>query len=111
MPESYRKLALHPNIARQIPTLSKFTGPDLFIKIRCANCRITHRYFPQDLLQICGDVNLDEVVRRFRCEKCKRKELEITLHSAAASEKPGLRIRKLMQIKTLRRPVWKDIVY
>ncbi len=110
MPESYRSANPHPSVARRIPTLSKFTAPDMLIRIGCQHCRIWHHYRPSDLLQLCGDIILDEVAAKFRCERCDKKEfLTVRLKSYMTGEMIGLQVRRLVRIKTVCRPVWEDV--
>ncbi|UWU17353.1 hypothetical protein N2599_31890 (plasmid) [Rhizobium sullae] len=111
MPESYRREHGDPGAAYHIPTLSQYDdGSNMLININCIRCKIRHHYRPQDLLEVCGDVALDKVTRQFRCERCGRKDyLEVSLDSLMTSEMTKLKVRRLVKIKTIRRPVWEDV--
>ncbi len=97
---------------QRMHTLSKAEGTRQIVKIECMYCRITHRYRCSDLLQICGDVPVDEIAPKFCCEKCKKKDyLRAEFELPWPADTGKLRIRKLERIKTVLKPVWKDDFY
>ncbi|RDL47971.1 hypothetical protein BLJAPNOD_05197 [Ensifer sp. M14] len=98
--------------SQRMHTLSKAEGTRQIVRIDCMYCRITHRYRCRDLLLLCGDVPIDEIARHFRCEKCNHKHYLCAVFELPWPADTGkLRIRKLVNIKTVRKPVWKDDVY
>ena len=38
------------------------------VRVHCRYCKRTHNYFPDDLIQIFGDVDVDSLMDRMRCE-------------------------------------------
>jgi hypothetical protein len=92
------------------PTLSHYGTGTYYIKIDCAHCRVKHLYDPADLIKLCGDIQVRRIARQFRCQLCKRKDyLSSELLSPTASELAGMKVRKLIEIKLIRRPVWQDL--
>lgn len=97
---------------QRMHTLTRAEETGQIVKIDCMYCRITHRYRCRDLLQLCGDVAIDEIACHFRCEKCNHKDyLRAIFELPWGSDIGKLRIRKLVRIKTVRKPVWKDDVF
>jgi len=92
------------------PTLSSFIDRTYFIKIDCQLCRVKRLYLPADLIPLCGDITVERIPKKFRCERCDTKQyLRADLVSPSAAEMVGLRVRKLMEIKHIRKPIWKDV--
>jgi hypothetical protein len=53
---------------------------------------------------------VERIPKKFRCERCDTKQyLRADLISPSAAEMVGLRVRKLMEIKHIRKPIWKDV--
>jgi hypothetical protein len=97
---------------QRMHTLSKAEETRQIVRIDCMYCRITHRYRCRDLLQLCGDVPVDEIAPQFRCDVCKHKDyLKAEFELPWGADTGKLRIRKLVRIKTLLKPVWKDDFY
>lgn len=99
-----------PYARHKIPTLSAFTTDSLFIRIKCTWCKIDHLYRPADLVPLCGDITVYEIAGKFRCERCDKKSyMEAELYSPMAADTVGLKVRKLVEIKLVRKPVWQDV--
>ncbi len=78
-------------------------------RIRCGHCRISRYYEPADLQQLFGDVEIDQVVRRMRCERCGLQDyLNATLEMPTALERTSIRIRRLAGVRMVRKVVWRD---
>jgi len=46
------------------------------LAVTCDYCKV-----PADLMDLCGNITLDRVLRRFKCERCNKKSyLRIALH-------------------------------
>ena len=109
MPESYRREMIHPAVETKIPKMSVFEAGGQLIKITCTWCKLSHWYFPSDLRILFGDVMFREIENRFRCQKCGKKEyLKADIHHPSAEERAGMKVRRLVAIKIVRRPVWKE---
>lgn len=101
---------MHPSIARHLPRMSSAVKLGQFIKITCQHCRVTHRYDPDDLIEVLGDVPFLNIQTNFHCSKCgKRDYMSADLETPSARERVGMTVRKLVEIRTVRRPVWEDI--
>ncbi|MBB3544230.1 putative nucleic-acid-binding Zn-ribbon protein [Rhizobium sp. BK399] len=100
---------IHPFKRLRAWTLLAARDQGQLISITCDYCRVTHRYLATDLIELCGNVTLDKVLRRFRCERCGKKNyLNMTLHVPHGSEFGDLPIRRLREVRTTRIPVWCD---
>jgi len=101
---------MHPSIAKHLPKMSLAVELGQFIKISCQHCRVTHRYDPDDLIKVLGDVPFLNIQANFHCSKCgKRDYMSADLETPSARERVGMTVRKLVEIRTVRRPVWEDI--
>ena len=92
------------------PTLSSYSNGSYYIKIDCALCRLKRFYEPVDLLQLCGNITIRRIAQQFRCEQCNRKDyLTAEMLSPSSNELVGMQVRRLVQIRIIRKPIWKDI--
>jgi len=92
------------------PTLSSYAQGSHFVKITCELCRVQRFYEPVDIMQLCGNISVRQIAKQFRCEKCGRKDyLDVDLVSPSAAERPGMSVRRLTEIRIIRKPVWKDV--
>lgn len=109
MPEGYRRELIHPAVDAKIPKMSAFEANGQLIKITCTWCKLSHWYFPGDLRIIFGDVGFRDIENRFRCQKCGKKEyLKADIELPSAKERVGMKVRRLVAIKIIRRPVWTE---
>jgi hypothetical protein len=89
--------------------LSNLNQARQMVRVRCSYCKRTHNYFPSDLIQIFGDVAVDSLIRRMKCEDCSSPgSIRVEAFSPTGSEAVGLRVRRLVAIKIQRIPVWRD---
>ncbi len=97
---------------QRMHTLSKAEETRQIVRIDCMYCRITRRYRCSDLLKLCGDVPIDEIAPHFRCDVCKLKDyLRAQFELPYGADTGKLAIRKLVKIKVVHKPVWKDDFY
>ena len=99
MPEPYK---------RQPYPLSNLNDGARFVKVTCAYCKRTHHYFPTDLMQIFGDVDVDSLADRMRCIAGDHGTLRVEAISPTGREGVGMRVRRLVGFKIKRIPVWKE---
>ncbi|MGS1093137.1 hypothetical protein ACVCNR_00950 [Aquamicrobium terrae] len=79
------------------------------VRVTCRYCKRSHVYRPDDLIQIFGDVDVDSLMHRMKCEGgAGHGQLDVKGFLPSGSELVGLRIRRLAAIKFQRVPVWKD---
>lgn len=80
------------------------------VRVRCPMCKRQHNYFPEDLIQIFGDIDVDALISRMKCEKCgiSSSLMDVRTFSPTGSEAVGMKIRRLVSIKIQRIPVWRE---
>ena len=109
MPSVEYKGFAHPAREAQIPRLTDAHMLGQYVKITCRWCKITRTYRPLDILKLVGDVHVLRLQHRFRCEKCKRKDyMEVEFKSVMGSEIVGMQIRELVEIRMVKKPIWRD---
>lgn len=101
---------MHPGTAKHLPRMSQAAELGQLVKITCTWCKVTHRYDPADLHQLLGNVPFLDIEINFRCSKCgKREYLKSDLELPSARDRVGMTVRRLVEIRTVQRPVWKDV--
>jgi hypothetical protein len=100
-PPSNRKRPLHPlSVADQIGQIAR---------VSCQFCRITRHYSPGDLVQLIGDVGIDRVQHRMRCEKCGRSDyLVARLILPTELERQSIKLRRLDKVWWVKKVSWRD---
>lgn len=78
------------------------------VRVTCRYCKRTHNYRPDDLIQIFGDMDTDDLMRRMKCEKGHTGLMAVETFVPTGKEAVGLRIRRLVAIKIQRLPVWRE---
>ena len=108
MPAPYRaKVSL--SARRNFASLGTAVHGQL-VKVRCGLCNITRYYRPADLHKLLGDLIAIEIDHRFRCEKCGKSEyMRAEFCSGHGSELQGKTIRELVEIKMVRKLIWRDV--
>ncbi len=81
-----------------------------YIKVKCGLCHgATRHYYPADLIRLLGDVPVIALRALMKCEKCGRKEyLDIDVLSASAAERSTFKVRRLVEVKVRKLPVWRE---
>ena len=78
-------------------------------RIRCGYCNIKRFYKPKELCEVIGNVSIDQVRAKVRCEKCGRKEsMSAELFHPVGKEHVTIRYRRLVEIRWERRVIWRD---
>ncbi|MBY5709693.1 hypothetical protein [Rhizobium leguminosarum] len=79
------------------------------LEVTCQFCRRTYRFFPRDLLQLTPDVSLDRLASRFHCERCDRGDyMSLKVLQIWGSEFGKLKVRRLIKVTTVKKPMWED---
>lgn len=79
------------------------------VRITCGHCNIRRYYKPIELREIVGNVTIDEVRKKVRCEKCGLNEfIRAELFDPVGAEAVAIRYRRLVRIEFVRRIVWRD---
>lgn len=98
-----------PSLYRSKPfPLSNLNDGRRLVRVRCAYCKRTLHYFPGDLIQIFGDVDVDSLAHRMTCEEGDHGFLQVEAIYPSGKEAVGLKIRRLVSIKVRRIPVWRE---
>ena len=78
-------------------------------RVRCGYCNIKRFYKPLELREVVGNVTVDQLRVKLRCEKCGRKEsMGAELFHPVGQELVTIRFRRLIEIRWERRVIWKD---
>ncbi|WP_140518182.1 hypothetical protein [Mesorhizobium sp. B2-2-3] len=102
MPETYAP-------KRRDYPLSNLNDGMRLVRIRCRYCKRTHCYHPSDLIQIFGDVDVDSLMDRMKCENDpSHGRLDVEAFAPTGREAVGLRIRRLVALKVQRVPIWRE---
>ena len=82
----------------------------MLVRVTCKYCKRAHNYRPDDLIQLFGDMDVDSLMTRMRCEIGGNDHgmLDVKAFSPTGREAVGLRIRRLVAIKIQRVPVWRE---
>jgi hypothetical protein len=88
--------------------LSALNESRSLVRVQCNYCKRAHVYYPDDLIQIFGDVDVDSLMHRMRCEGGDHGPLDVHGFIPTGSEAVGLRIRRLVALKIRRVPVWRE---
>ncbi|MCT2579094.1 MULTISPECIES: hypothetical protein [unclassified Mesorhizobium] len=80
--------------------LSSLNDTMRLVRVRCRCCKRQHNYHPSDLIQILGDVDVDSLAYRMKCENgVDHGMLDVEAFVPTGREGVGLRIRRLVAIK------------
>lgn len=79
------------------------------VKVTCGHCPGERYYLPGDLLQVFGDLDVNALPRRMRCGRCGRRgNMEVDVRPLPAAERQRVTVRRLVEVKVRRIPVWRD---
>ena len=100
MPETYK---------REPSPLSNLIRTGQLVRMRCGFCRRTLHYRAEDLIQLYGDVDVDSLLGRLRCEAgADHGTLDVRAVFVTGAEAVGLKVRRLVSIRIRREPVWRE---
>lgn len=90
-------------------TLSRAWEQGRYVRACCGHCNVRRIYDARDMIQVAGDVDADTLAGRFRCEKCRgRGWMQVEFWAPTAGELVGLTVRRLVEIRMVRRIRWRD---
>lgn len=79
------------------------------VRVQCGLCNVKRWYQPSDLKEIFGDVEAEMVASRMTCERCGKNDfMHVETLNPSARERQGIPVRRLAEIKVVRRVVWRD---
>ncbi|MGX5801912.1 hypothetical protein ACWGS9_11760 [Bradyrhizobium sp. Arg314] len=74
-----------------------------------ARCNVTRYYKPLELREVIGNVTIDEVRDKARCQKCGSREwMSAQLFHATGEQAHTIRFRRLVEIRWEKRVIWRD---
>jgi len=77
--------------------------------IRCLRCSVTRYYKPAELRDVIGNVTIDDVREKVRCQQCKSREwMSAQLFHPTGKQAHTIRYRRLVQIRWEKRVIWRD---
>lgn len=90
-------------------TLSTAHSHSMLVKLKCGLRRQVHLYRAQDIITLIGDVPLWDIAFAFRCEKCQTGEyLRADWQHLYGPDVGRTTIRRLVRVKTINVPIWRD---
>lgn len=106
---NYRGLS-HPYLEAKLPTLDHADGMGQFVRAGCARCKTIHLYRPADIKTVVGgDMHVFRLREKLRCEQCgKRDEMVVEFKTFLGNEMVGLVVRELVEIRTVKKPIWRE---
>lgn len=98
-----------PNRTTPFP-LSRLNDARDLVSVSCAYCKREHTYYPTDLMQLFGDVDVDSLSGRMRCESVAGGHgfMRVERVFSGSREMVGKKIRRLVAIRVRREPVWRE---
>src|SRR5688572_2319641 len=57
--------------------LSRLNDHRMLVRVRCTYCKRQHNYYPDDLIQIFGDVDVDSLMQRMVCENGRHGSMDV----------------------------------
>jgi hypothetical protein len=62
-----------------------------------------------DIHQLIGEHHVLKLQRKFRCEKCSRKDyIEVEFKMLTGGEMKDIVLRELVEIRMVKRAIWRD---
>lgn len=93
----------------ELQKLSEAGDAGLIVRVMCRRCRITHHYQPKDLMVLMGNIPSVRAHQRMRCAKCQQTEqMESETILPTAEQWRTLRVRRLVEIRYVRKIIWAD---
>jgi len=107
---SYRGRA-HPYLENKILSLEDAHQLGQFVRAGCGHCKTVRFYRPADIRELIGqNIHILHLQGRFRCDQCGAKEyMAVEFKTLLAREIPGLLVRELIEVRLVRRPIWRDV--
>lgn len=82
------------------------------VRVHCQLCHTKRVYLIKDVITLLGDLPAYRIGHAVRCEQCGHKEyVDARCDSVQASDVGKLKIRRLVGIKIVRVPIWREDVF
>ena len=86
--------------------LSKAHEVGQLVRVRCGYCLGWRYYMPADLQRVLGDIEVQRIPYRIRCERCNRgDQMTAEVFIPVAAERARMTVRRLVDIKVHKVPV------
>lgn len=93
----------------ELQKLSQADDCGTIVKVTCTRCRITRYYRPRDLMVLMGNIPTVKVYQKMRCAKCQQTEqMESDTLIPTAEQWLTLKVRRLVEIRYVRKIIWAD---
>lgn len=90
-------------------TLGKAHDAGQLVRVTCQHCNIKRWYQPGDLIKLFGNIEVDQLTGAMVCVKCGLKEYILAeADSLTARERMSIRVRRLAEVRMVRRVIWED---
>jgi flavoprotein len=99
---------MHPVRSRDVYVLSNAHSNGALLRVTCQGCSPARHYFPTDLMTLFGDMPVMNLEDCMSCERCRQRVRVRAVHPTAA-ERIGMRVRKLDEVKMVRRVRWREV--
>ncbi|MBC7149835.1 MAG: hypothetical protein H5U22_10680 [Rhizobium sp.] len=111
MPASNYRGRAHPYLENKIPTLEDADALGQFVRAGCLRCKTVRFYRPADIKALIGEnIHVLHLQDKFRCDACRSKEhMAVEFKTLLAREIPGLMVRELVEVRLVKRPIWRDV--
>ncbi|MFC3326178.1 hypothetical protein [Mesorhizobium cantuariense] len=77
--------------------------------VRCRHCNIKRYFKPGELREVYGNVPIEALRGKMRCQKCRNTEhIDAELLHLVGLEAVQVRYRRLAEIRFVRRVIWRD---
>ena len=78
----------------------------VMVHVRCPYDKRERLYLIDDLIKAFGNMQVDDLERHFKC-RCGSQVVVKTM-DPTARERQAIKLRRLVEIVTIERPVWRD---
>lgn len=79
------------------------------VRVKCDRCSSERHYRPADLIKIFGDADVNRLAWKMKCERCgSGEQIDAQVTLPVAAQRAGIKVRRLVEIKTQTIPVWED---
>ncbi|MEO4000288.1 hypothetical protein [Mesorhizobium sp. CAU 1732] len=86
--------------------MSNVGDDGMLVRVQCCHVRY---YRPEDLIALFGNFQAVKIERYVRtCERGCSRGFHVDFSLPSAAERQAIRVRKLKEIKLIKRPIWRD---
>jgi hypothetical protein len=98
-----------PRRRKLIWLLSEAHASGQLVRVSCRRHDDARYYQPADLIQIFGGVDVNQLDRAMKCERCgQRDNIDVDVRLPSGMELDKIKVRRLVEIKIQKLPVWRE---